>query len=397
MAIVNHFKNLYNPTFTPAISSSIPSGKTVPPHLHDQLVALVSYKEVQKAVFEGNESSTPGPDGFSFAFYRKSWHLIGYQIFRAVNNFFSSGSFPKGMKATAITLIPKNSHASHINDYRPISLCNVFYKIVAEVLANRLKWDLPLIIHDSQSGFIAKRCSTDYIILASEILREFKGSNKKFCAKLDIRKAFDCVSREFLIDRLIQKGFPNHFVTWIKGCIMDVPFSVCLNGSLEGYFNSAVGLRQGCPLSPLLFCIVMDSLSQMLSIPINNSCFKGVQCNNLNINHLMYADDLLVFGDATSDNAESLSSRLHLFGSKSGLFINASKSSIIFSNAVTEVAQICEVLGIHQVNDSFIYLGLPISPKWLKISHFQPLLSRSGYGVWKDHSWYETGVIKTIV
>ncbi|PKU86058.1 integrator complex subunit 11 [Dendrobium catenatum] len=340
------------------------------------LIASVTFDEVKKAVFEGSVSSTPGPDGFSFGFYRKAWHLIGFQVFKAVNYFFTSGSFPKGMKATAITLIPKNSHAAHINDYRPISLCNVFYKIIAKILANRLKMVLPLIIHESQSGFIAKRCSTDYIILASKILRDFKGSRKKVCAKLDIKKAFDCVSREFLIDRLVQKGFPDRFVSWIKGCIWEVHFSVCLNGNLEEFFNSSAGLRQGCPLSPLLFCIVMDGLSQTLNPPYINSGFKGIQCSNFHVNHLMYADDLLVFGTATTENAEALSNCLLIFGSCSGLFINTSKSSILFFKSVSEVFQICEILGIHQVIESFIYLGLPISPKRLKISHFQPLLSR---------------------
>ncbi|XP_020681303.2 uncharacterized protein LOC110098734 [Dendrobium catenatum] len=375
-AIVNHFKKLYNPTFKPAIYHSIPAGQTVPIHLYDMLIASVSFDEVKKAVFEGSVSSTPGPDGFSFGFYSKAWHLIGFQVFKAVSYFFTSGSFPKRMKAMAITLIPKNSHATHINDYRPISLCNVFYKIIAKILANRLKKVLPLIIHDSQSGFIAQRCSTDYIILASELLRDFKGSSKKFCAKLDIKKAFDCVSREFLIDRLIQKGFSDRFVSWIKGCIWEIHFSVCLNGNLEGFFNSSAGLRQGCPLSPLLFCIVMDGLSQTLNLPYINSGFKGIQCSNFHVNHLMYADDLLVFGTATTENAQALSNCLLLFGSCFVLFINTSKSSILFSKSVSEVFQICEILGIHQVIESFIYLGLPISPKRLKISHFQPLLSR---------------------
>ncbi|KAI0498301.1 hypothetical protein KFK09_021542 [Dendrobium nobile] len=94
----------------------------------------------------------------------------------------------KGAKATAITLIPKHSHANSISDYRPISLCNVFYKVVAKLLANRLKKVLPYIIHESQGGFIKDRSASDNIILASEILRDFNNSNNYFCAKLDIHK-----------------------------------------------------------------------------------------------------------------------------------------------------------------------------------------------------------------
>ncbi|KAI0515590.1 hypothetical protein KFK09_008255 [Dendrobium nobile] len=373
-AIIKHFEGLFNTTHsTLHLPLNIPTGNLVPSQLCGLLVAPLSFEEVKKAVFDGNENTAPGPDGFSYAFYRKTWHLIGLQVFNAVSNFFTSGSLPRGVKATAIALIPKSSHAAHINDFRPISLCNVLYKIVAKILANRLKVVLPNIIHESQSGFITNRCSTDNIILAAEILRDFKGCTKKFCAKLDIKKAFDTVSREFIIARMLQKGFPEAFVTWIKGCISDVHFSICLNGYLEGFFKSTSGLRQGCPLSPLLFCIAMDGLSQILSDTHN---FKGINCKDFHISHLMYADDLLVVGETSIDNARQLNWCLQEFGSLSGLQINASKSAIIFSHDGLENQMICEELGIHNVNLLITYLGIPISSKRLKASHFQPLLSR---------------------
>ncbi|XP_020697963.1 uncharacterized protein LOC110110708 [Dendrobium catenatum] len=220
-AIVKHFKDLYNPlNVFIAPSSQIPPGKMVPDQFHSMLVAPVSFEEVKLAVFYGNMNSAPGPDGFSYAFYRKSWHIIGIKCLM-----------------------------------RPISLCNVLYKIVAKILATRLKAVLPMIIHESQSGFIANRCSTDYIILASEILRDFKGSGKKFCAKLDIKKAFDSISRDFLISRLIQKGFPANFVSWIKGCISeDSSFSMLwdpwLKGNLiaETYNLPVLANKMGCDI-----------------------------------------------------------------------------------------------------------------------------------------------------
>ncbi|PKU66032.1 Putative ribonuclease H protein [Dendrobium catenatum] len=373
-AIIKHFESLFNSSHTtPVLPFNIPTGNMVPPHFYGMLVSPLSFEEVKKAVFDGNENTAPGPDGFTYAFYRKSWHLIGLQVFNAVNNFFVTGSLPRGVKATAIALIPKCSHATNINDFRPISLCNVLYKIVAKVLSNRLKVVLPHIIHDSQSGFITTRCSTDNIILAAEILRDFKGSTKKFCAKLDIRKAFDTVSREYIIARLLQKGFPEVFVGWIKGCISDVHFSICLNGSLEGFFKSSSGLRQGCPLSPLLFCVAMDGLSQTLSDSHN---FKGIKCKDVQISHLMYADDLLVVGEATIENARHLNRCLQDFGSLSGLHINTIKSAIIFSHQGPQNQRFCEVLDIHNINPHLTYLGIPISTKKLKASHFQPLLSR---------------------
>lgn len=180
---------------------------------------------------------------FPLASTRKLGILLASTFVELSNIFFASGIMPFAAKATAITLIPKGTHSNAISDFRPISLCNVFYKIVVKILANRMKPILPFIIHESQSGFISKRCSTDNIILASKLLREFKDYQKYFCATLHIKKAFDSVSCSFFINRLRQKGFPETFIGWIKGCIWDVYFSICLNGAMEGFFMSSSCLR----------------------------------------------------------------------------------------------------------------------------------------------------------
>ncbi|PKU60948.1 Putative ribonuclease H protein [Dendrobium catenatum] len=377
-ALVDHFKALFNANPPPLENSFIlPVGNTVPAHALASLVAPVSNEEIKSVVFGGVASSAPGPDGFSFTFYQKTWLITGFKLCSAVKHFFSTGFLPRGAKATVISLIPKGTHSNSISDYRPISLCNVFYKIIAKIIANRLKPILPLIINESQYGFITKRCSTDNIILASEILREFKSHKRYFCAKLDVKKAFDSVSRSFLLNRLIQKGFPDIFIKWIRGCISDVYFSISVNGTLEGFFNSSSGLRQGCPLSPLLFCIAMDGLSACL----DNSqvySFKGINNHNCSFSHLLYADDLLVFGEASKDNTNVLNEILVYFSKASGLFINADKSSLIFSKNFNDglAVDLAANLGISKIDDCITYLGIPISTGRLKLSHFQPLMNK---------------------
>ncbi|XP_020681566.1 uncharacterized protein LOC110098944, partial [Dendrobium catenatum] len=122
-AIVKHFEGLFNTTHTNLVLPlKIPHGNLVPTHFKDMLVAPLTLGEVKTVVFYGNENSSPGPDEFTYAFYRKSWHLLGLQIFNVVNNFFTTSSLPKGVKVTAIALIPKSTHALSINDFRPISL-----------------------------------------------------------------------------------------------------------------------------------------------------------------------------------------------------------------------------------------------------------------------------------
>ncbi|PKU63676.1 Putative ribonuclease H protein [Dendrobium catenatum] len=372
-AVISHFQRFYSPPVSGNWErDSMPVGKCIPSELVPSLTLPFTDVEIKRTFFSGKTKASPGPDGFTYDFYKKSWVLLGPKICKAVRSFFITGFMPRATKATAITLIPKNQHASHIADYRPISLCNVFYKVVAKLIANRLKLVLPFIIQDNQAGFIAKRSSSDNIHLAADLLREFKDGSNSFCAKLDIKKAFDSLSRDFLLHRMKLIGFPDIFIKWIKGCIEDVFFSICINGSLEGFFPSTSGLRQGCPLSPLLFCIAMDALSTSLA----PSRFMGISCNGLVINHLMYADDLLVFGKADEDNVRSLKEILHLFGQASNLNINPNKSSIMFSRDATSTSFLADLLGIHQAATSLTYLGLPISIKRLSYSHFLPLMNR---------------------
>ncbi|PKU80475.1 integrator complex subunit 11 [Dendrobium catenatum] len=148
--IIAHFKDIFNapkPILVDDIFILV--GNLVPLNLHSPLLAPVTNEEIKKIVFTGKAASAPGPDGFSFDFYKHSWHFIGLQACNAVKSFFSIGYIPRGAKVTAITKIPKNSHAFDIPDFRLISLCNVFYKIVAKLFANKLKLSLPYIIHDS--------------------------------------------------------------------------------------------------------------------------------------------------------------------------------------------------------------------------------------------------------
>ncbi|XP_020697800.1 uncharacterized protein LOC110110584 [Dendrobium catenatum] len=171
---------------------------------------------------------------------------------------------------------------------------------------------------------------------------------------------------------MYEKGFPQKFFAWIKGCIYDVTFSICINGALQGYFNSTSGLRQGCPLSPLLFAIAMD----VFSCYLDGSNFCGFPCGNTSYTHLLYADDVLIFGPATVQNAQALNNILSYFGDCSSLHINREKCSIIFSKESQTTSDILNLLHFSQADHVIKYLGLPTSTKRLTISHFQPLLSK---------------------
>ncbi|KAI0523170.1 hypothetical protein KFK09_005562 [Dendrobium nobile] len=233
---------------------------------------------------------------------------------------------------------------------------------------------MPLIVKDTQARFVKARISTDSILLANDILSLVNkgGAGNIFCAKLDIKKAFDTVSREFLLARMHQKGFPKPFISWIKACITKVNFFVIIDGALEGFFSSSAGLRQGCPLSPYLFCIVMDALSNLL----DERGFKGFKTDNYHLSHLLYADDVLILGDATIDNCKILSSILKEFANATGLHINYDKCSIMFSKNQRNQDMLCQALSITNVNTKLTYLGIPISFTRLKVEDFLPLMDK---------------------
>ncbi|PKU67715.1 Putative ribonuclease H protein [Dendrobium catenatum] len=372
-SVIQYYQELYNPPHSHSLDvEAFPVGVSVPEHYRMTLCSPVLDEEIKAAVFMGSSNSAPGPDGFNFYFFKTSWHIIGPVVCRAIKSFFTKSYMPNGVKATAIAIIPKHSNAVNISDYRPIALCNVVYKIIAKVITVRLKPVMNFIVKDNQAGFLKSRVSTDNILLASDILYHSgkRGKGNIFCAKLDIKKAFDSVSREFLIARLIQKDFPSHFVSWVKACICDVNFSVLLSGALEGYFPSAAGLRQGCPISPYLFCLVMDVLSNLLE----ERGFKGIFSNDFSISNLLYADDVLIFGEATLENCNLLVSILNDFATGSGLHVNYDKCAIMFPKHFNNQQAICQALSIHNITSKITYLGIPLSFHRLKIEDYMPLM-----------------------
>jgi hypothetical protein len=153
----------------------------------------------------------PGPDGMPAIFYKRFWHVVGPKVQEEVLSVLIRGSMPLGWNVTTIVLIPKVKEPESISQFRPISLCNILYKLISKVLANRLKLVLPDIISQTQSAFVPGRMITDNVLLAYEIthmMHNKKGGRDGLVAvKLDMSKAYDRVEWSFL-ERLMERmGF----------------------------------------------------------------------------------------------------------------------------------------------------------------------------------------------
>ena len=175
----------------------------------------ITQDEIDNAVFEIKSDSAPGPDGFHARFFQYYWNVLRNDISAMIVQCFSTGYLLKELNKTFIVLIPKCNKPNTFKDFRPISLCNVIYKLLSKVLCNRLKRVLPDLITPNQNAFLKGRLITDNILLASECMEKIKKTRKNkigLCAfKVDIAKAYDKVSWSFL-EMVEENEFP---------CILD--------------------------------------------------------------------------------------------------------------------------------------------------------------------------------
>lgn len=223
-----------------------------------------------------------------------------------------------------------------MNDLRPISLCNVLYKLISKVVANRLKQVLSSIISDSQSAFLPGRLITDNILISFEVMHFLKGKTVGntgcMALKLDLSKAYDRVEWEFLRVMLLKLGFSVHWIRIIMSCVSSVSLSVCSGHHEIGPIYPNRGLRQGDPLSPYLFLICIEGLSALISKAVQMGHFSGVKIARSapTVSHIFFADDIYLFTKASVDMATSVGNLLQTFQRASGQQVNFSKSSIFF-------------------------------------------------------------------
>nr|GEY23675.1 RNA-directed DNA polymerase, eukaryota [Tanacetum cinerariifolium] len=203
-----------------------------------------------------------------------------------------------------MTLIPKIIDAKFVNDFRPISLIGCVYKVVTKVLANRLVSVIEYLVSDTQSAFVAGRKILDGPFILDEILKWCKRMGKQaMFFKVDFTKAYDSVRWDYLIDVLEAFGFVSVWCNWIRGILYSSKASVLVNGSPTKEFSCYRGLKQGDPLAPYLFILVMESLHLSFSRVVEEDLFKGIQLpRSISISHLFYADDAMFIGEWSDNN-----------------------------------------------------------------------------------------------
>lgn len=380
---IQYFQNL----LTSEVNSLDPDLISVIPQMitadqNDSLCVIPQSAEVKEAVFSLSGNSSPGPDGFSGIFYTHCWEVIEEDVVKAVQSFFQGWGLPKGVTSSILCLIPKVKSPSSYADFRPISLCNFSYKIVAKVVSDRLRKLLPIIISKEQSGFVRGRQIIDCFSLAKEMLHELdrpvRGHN--IFLKLDMTKAYDRVEWNFLLAVLRQFGFSSRFTSLVAQMISNCWFSISFNGISKGFFKSSRGIRQGDPLAPALFIIAEEVLSRGLSqIFRSNHCqYFHLPRGAVKISHLLFADDVIIFMNGGLSSLRNLKLFLSRYEACSGQQVNVQKSCFMASKKMprSSIRNISHLTGFSHKTGSILYLGIPLFYGREKVSHFKYLIDK---------------------
>ncbi|KAL2517783.1 Uncharacterized protein Adt_14030 [Abeliophyllum distichum] len=346
-----------------------------------QLNRIPTLAEVREAIFSIDPDSVAGPDGFSSHFFQECWDIISDDVFQAVLDFFAGGHFPRGFSATSIVLIPKRDNACRWSEFRPISLCTVFNKLVTKLLNSRLSNILPQIISAPQSGFISGRLIGDNILLAQELLytldTKVRGGNA--ILKLDMAKAYDRLDWGFLISVLEGFGFDAIWTDRIRRCISECHFSVLLNGRPCGFFPSSRGLRQGDPISPSLFILASDYFSRILTRQYQQIASMAYRHGgDALISHLCFADDMIIFANGQKQSIRRVLYCIEHYERASGQLVNRDKSGIILPRRATiqQIHRLEQLTGFCHQQQPFTYLGVPLFKGHRKIFLYDDLTQK---------------------
>lgn len=345
-----------------------------------ELQSPVTMNEIKEALTSIGDLKSPGIDGYGAKFFKVSWHIIKDDVVAAIQEFFRSGKMMNQFNKTVITLIPKNANVNCIKDYRPIAGCTTFYKIIARILTARLGKVMQGTINLCQAAFVPGQQIHNHIMLAYELIRGYgrKSGTPRCMLQLDLQKAYDMVDWRALKQIMTELGIPNRFIDWIMATVQSVSYSFNINGELTQPMPACRGIRQGDPISPLLFVIMMEYMSRLLVKMQQDTDFKfHANCKKMGLSNLTFADDVLLFCRGDTANISLMMNTVNRFSMSTGLVVNPQKCKF-FCGGIEDNTKVAikMMTGFEEGVLPVKYLGVPLTCKRLTITHYLPLIDK---------------------
>jgi hypothetical protein len=319
---------------------------------------LISLGECTEALEKMKGNKSPGLDGIGIEFYTKFWDILGPKLVDVFNESYNKGILSNTQRKSIITLIFKNGEMKDIANYRPISVTNIDYKILAMVLVNRLQRVIGTLIGTDQSAYIKGRNMGTNIRLVYDMLHLSDRNIGGLLMSIDFRKAFDTLEHKFLFKVLHWFGFGESFIKWIHTLYNSPNACVKNNGHQSSYFDITRGIRQGCPISAVLF----DLCVEILSIKVrSDNRITGFSFGNQpkKIKVLQYADDTIFFLKNEKE-INDVMSIVENYATVSGLNLNRTKCEGYWFGKDKHRQDGCQLHGIkwpNQIKYLGIYLG----------------------------------------
>lgn len=363
----------------------------------------ISLTEILGAIKGLKPGKSPGPDGYTSAYYKTFSDILSDPLRKALNSLSTPRQIPTDFLAAHITVIHKTGKdPTECPNYRPISLLNLDLKILTKILANRLQPLLSHLIGHDQVGFMQGREARDNIMKALLLTHAAHSQGiEGLLLSTDAEKAFDRVSWDYMLGVCRHVGLGSHMLTWITALYQNPSARIKVNGTLSDKVMISNGTRQGCPLSPLLFILSLEPFIRKVN---RNESISGFKVDDKIYKIAAYADDLLFFLTKPHTTIPNLMEEFTTYGFISNLKINYSKSEAMNltlpENTLARTQGNCK---FRWVADELKYLGVGIPSNLSKTfeKNFPPMLKgiASDLRSWnsKFFSWFGRAAILKMV
>jgi exonuclease III len=327
----------------------------------DELDKPIDESEVTEAIKNLNRNKSPGLDGLPSEIFIDCSEILVPYITNMFNYIFDNECYPEAWTKGIIIPIPKKGDLKDANNYRGVTLINTFSKIFSTIIRNRLEKyaEQTELLCNCQFGFRKKRRTSDCVFILSSIINsQLSQKRKLYTAFVDFQKAFDSINRDALWSKLLSMGMSSKIVKILQVIYTDVKSCVRQFNTVSEFFNVSLGVKQGEPLSPLLFLMFINDMENILQ---SNDLENYVRIDTVTILMLLFADDAVLMSK-TAEGLQKLIDQLYVYCQKWKLTVNTLKTKIcVFEKRKSKKLRFMFNNNVLEQVDSFTYLGITMN------------------------------------